>query len=624
MNRRLALEWGDGRADALHQSRTHAILWASQASDIGESTVPQPKDIDESSGLHIQAKQDYEQVQRQALLRHLWGNLTGQHDDLVPFEDLRKTLGLLSQQYRGVQPVPLDRIIGSIGRSTDFDRVFLPLQRHSRGKWLSVDAAYLGGVNLPPVSLYKVGDAYFVVDGHHRVSVARQQGQTFIDAEVNELQSRVPVTADLRLEDLDALQAYRAFLEQTKLDVLRPEQSILLTMPGDYVKLLDHIRVHKYFVDRAETRSLSAEEAVTHWYDSVYLPLVHAIRKDKLLQDFAGHTEADLYLWVIEHAYYLSQELKQQLAPWEVARDFARRFGHGPRRWWERTKRRALDILVPRPFESGPRPGAWREERLAQGEHTHLFRDILVTLAGTETGWRALTQAAIFAHSEESVLRGLHVAATNSEEALANGREVLAEFARRCKELGTNCTSSLVVGDVAQEIIARARWADLVVVNQRREHGRLAERPLGTIFQLVAGQAGRPLLVVPGTEVLPLRRVVLAYDGSDKSREALFVLRHLATCWRIQSTILAVDGGNQGRGLVDSAVRYIQEAGGATPGTRLEQGPVEEAILRVMEDEGAELLVMGGYGYQPLLKMVLGSTVDRVLRVAWFPVLICR
>jgi len=115
-------------------------------------------------------------------MRRIWAQVTGQNNNLIPFEDLRKTLGLINQRYRGVQPVPLDQIIGSLGRSNDFDRVFLPTQRHSQRKWISVDSAHMEGVTLPPVQLYKVGDAYFVVDGHHRVSVARQKEQAFIDA----------------------------------------------------------------------------------------------------------------------------------------------------------------------------------------------------------------------------------------------------------------------------------------------------------------------------------------------------------------------------------------------------------------------------------------------------------
>ena len=578
----------------------------------------------DSPSARTQARTDFSEAVHAASLRRIWSGLTGQNNSLVPFEDLRKTLGIIGQFYRGVQPVALDKIIGSMGRSNDFDRAFLPTQKHSRSKWISVDLAHLDGIALPPVTLYKVGDAYFVVDGHHRVSVARRQGQVFIDAEVFEVQSRVPVCADLRAEDLDVLAAYRSFLEQTRLDALRPDAEMRLTMPGDYVKLLDHIRVHKYFMDREQGRDLAWEEAVAHWYDAVYSPLIQTIRKHNLLADFPKQTEADLYLWIIEHAYYLSQKLGQQLTPGEAARDFVTHFGRQRRRLWGRLTRSIRGLLIPSELEPGPPAGLWREERLEEEEYPHLFRDILVTVTGAESGWHAMAKAAEFARREGGTLHGLHVVASDDEEALAHGRAVLEEFRARCEGLGLKATTSLARGKVDQEIIERARWSDLVVINQRKEHGRWAERPLGTIFEMVATQAARPILAVPGTEVMPLQRVVLAYDGSPKAGEALFVFRHIICCWKVNGAILTVENGRTGREALDLAQHYAQETGCPPVTSRCEQGLPHEVILRVVEEEKAGLLLMGGYGYQPLFKAFLGSTVDRVLREAWFPVLICR
>jgi nucleotide-binding universal stress UspA family protein len=575
------------------------------------------------------ARTDFEQARREASWRRLWMRLRGKKDDLIPYEEVRKQLGLVSQRYRGVQPVPLNQIIGSMGRATDFDRIFLPTQRHSRRKWLGVDSAYLDGVALPPISLYKVGDAYFVVDGHHRVSVARQQEQTFIDAEVIEVESRIPVTADLTIDDLDVLGAYQKFLDETHLDTLRPEQNIRLTMPGDYLKLSDHIRVHKYFVELEQSRELSREEAVTDWYDRVYWPVIETIRTRNLLQDFPGRQEADLYIWIIEHAYYLSEKYGQQLAPSEVARDFVRRFSRRPAHLMERLKEQVYDALIPDSLESGPPVGTWREERIEERgvAEEHLFRDILVTITGAETGWRALTQAAEFARQEYSLVHGLHVIASEDPELVARGREILEEFKFRCEGLGIRQTSSLAIGQIDREITERARWVDMVVINQRRVQGRWAEQPLGTIFQTVASRAARPVLAVPGTNVMPMRKVVLAYDGSPKAREALFVLRHLVTCWKIDGLILGVEGPGIDQEMLEQAWLYLQQAMHpvtTTVSTRYEQGAPAASILRVMEEEKGSLLLMGSYGYQPLLKALLGSTIDPVLREAWFPVLICR
>ncbi len=276
-------------------------------------------------------------------------------------------------------------------------------------------------------------------------------------------------------------------------------------------------------------------------------------------------------------------------------------------------------------MESGPPAGTWREERVEDRETPHLFRDIVVTVTGAETGWRALAQAAEFAQREDSVLHGLHVITANNAQALAYGKRVLEEFSSRCQALGVRYTTSLAVGQVDEQIIQRARWADMVVINQRMVHGRWVQRPLGTIFQTVVAQAARPILAVPGTEVRPIQQILLAYDGSNQAREALFVFRHLVSCWHVPGTILTVEGGHCDRETLDLAWQYVQEAAeGTMVHTRYEQGEVADVILQAAEEEKADLLLMGSYGYQPLLKAVLGSTVDRVLRQAWFPVLICH
>ncbi|MFH1085036.1 MAG: universal stress protein [Chloroflexota bacterium] len=569
------------------------------------------------------ARQDFVRATRRGAMRRMWANLTGRNNDLIPFEELRKRLDTHVQLYRGLSPVPVAKIIGSLGRSNDFDRAFMPTQRHSRTKWVSVDSAYYEGVTLPPVSLYKVGEAYFVVDGHHRVSVARQQGQIFIDAEVIEVDSRVPVTADLTLDDLDRVQAYRKFLDETKLDRLRPDQDMQLTMPGDYVRILEHIRVHKYFVERDEGRGMSWEEAVTHWYDRVYQPVRDTIERRDLLADFPGHTVTDLYLWIIEHAYYLSREAGHTVAPWEAAQDYAKRFSRRPNRLFSRIRRRVLAWLLPSELEPGLPPGTWREERVESGEHEHLFRDILVTVTGAPTGWLALAQAAEIARREGSTLRGLHVAASAKESDQERGRQVLEEFRARCQSLGLATTSHLETGDIAAAIIERARWADLVVINQRRVHGQWAERPLGTIFHAVAAQVPCPILAVPGAKVMPLERVVLAYDGSPKAREALYIFRHMITCWKVAGVILTIEGDGSDRDTLDSAWQYVQKESGQVA-TRYESGAPADVIARVMGEEQANLLLIGGSGHQPLLKAFLGSMVDRVLRMGWFPVLICH
>jgi hypothetical protein len=150
------------------------------------------------------------------------------------------------------------------------------------------------------------------------VSVARQQGQEFLDAEVRECQVKVPVGPDIRPEDLEILGARVEFLERTGLDRLRPGADISVTIPDGYSRMLEHIAVHRYFMGLDERRDISADEAVAHWYDTVYLPVVTVVRERDILREFPGRTEGDLYIWVLDHQEFLHDQ-GQELAPPERA-----------------------------------------------------------------------------------------------------------------------------------------------------------------------------------------------------------------------------------------------------------------------------------------------------------------
>ena len=141
---------------------------------------------------------DFTRARRRALLHRLKARfLRGDPSSTyaLSFEEVRKALGASNKVRLGRRTVPVERILGSVGRYRDFDRAFLPAKASVGTKWRRIDRAFHRGEELPPVMLYKVGEAYFVEDGNHRVSVARYQGVEWIDAEVTELYPRVP--ADL-------------------------------------------------------------------------------------------------------------------------------------------------------------------------------------------------------------------------------------------------------------------------------------------------------------------------------------------------------------------------------------------------------------------------------------------
>ncbi|MGH3090000.1 MAG: hypothetical protein ACRDSJ_22190 [Rubrobacteraceae bacterium] len=124
--------------------------------------------------------------------RAFWGSLARRlgfgsgRDVLLDFEETRKKLGAISERKLGRKTVEVSKIVGSVGRSGDFDRDFMPVKARLRKKWEHVDRGFHRGKESRLVSLFKIGDDYYVSDGNHRVSVARFHGVEMIDAEVVE------------------------------------------------------------------------------------------------------------------------------------------------------------------------------------------------------------------------------------------------------------------------------------------------------------------------------------------------------------------------------------------------------------------------------------------------------
>jgi hypothetical protein len=273
---------------------------------------------------------DFARVRSRAFLKDVLALFSGKRDSLLSYDQVKEKLRIGGPIYRGVRTVEVAKIVGSVNRYRDFDRAFLPTRNSLAPRWQRVDRAFYEDVSLPPVVLYKVGEVYFVVDGHHRVSVAREQGQEFIEAEVRECRVKVPVGPDLQPEDLEILGAKVEFLERTGLDRLRPEAKIELTVPDGYSRMLEHIAVHGYFMGLDQHRDIPEEEAVAHWYDTVYLPIVEVIRRRGVLEEFPDRTEGDLYLWVLDHQQFLHDHGKELSPPEEAAEEYVKRLEQAP------------------------------------------------------------------------------------------------------------------------------------------------------------------------------------------------------------------------------------------------------------------------------------------------------
>lgn len=570
---------------------------------------------------YSEALEDFRRARRQADLEMLMARFTGKSLDLLSFDEVRHKLRATNVAERGLQDVPIDAIVGSAGRYGDFTRTFLPRESVDQQRWARVKqvTSDLSAASLPPVELYKIGAVYFVRDGHHRISVARRLGAETIPAYVTEVHTRVPLGPDVQPDELIVKAEYAEFLEATRLDTLRPGADLSLSEPGGYAKLRDHIDVHRYVMESQSGREVSDSEAITSWYDHAYLPVVQVIRERGMLRDFPGRTETDLYLWVAENRERLRHQLGWSVKPEAVVADLAAKFS--PQR--RSVGQRLFSLMVPASLTDGPQPGQWRKERLESRYLTQLFETILVPLNGEPGSWAAFEQALAIARRESSNLMGLHVVPTDLERTSEAALAVQHEFQRRCEAAPIAGALAVEVGEIASRICERATLADLVVLHLAHPpSAQLLER-LGSGFRGIIRRCPRPVLAVP-RQAMPMQRLLLAFDGSPKSKEALFVATYMVEAWKASLTVVSVHEADHPTPSALHAMREYLAFHEITADVVEASGSSAEVILRTADERDCNLILMGGYGARPLVEAVVGSTVDQVLRQSPRPVLICR
>lgn len=569
------------------------------------------------------AVRDFRSARRKAALKDLLGRLIGETPDLLPYEEVRRRLWGKELPGWELQEIPLDAIVGSVGRYKDFTRGFLPRQDSDVSRWARVELAVLGASALPPIQVYRVGEVYFVLDGNHRVSVARQMGADRIQAMVKEVQTKVPLTPDDRLDELILKAEQAAFLEHTHLDEVRPAEEIILTVPGRFQYLQQEIEAQKEIMTPEDPDRVSIRAAAGRWYDRVYRPLVQVIRRQGLLREFPDRTEADLYVWISQRRSELADALGWQVRPEAAAADLAARAGQRLTRVAARLRDRALRLLRPETFDPGPAAGQWRQDVLATRSADQLAVDILVAVSGEPVAWAALDQALLVADREGARVLGLHVVGAKNSTENEAAAAIQAEFEARAEAAEVPFEFAVESGSVAREVSKRARWSDLVVLSLTHPPGPRPSARLGSGFRTLIQRCPRPILAVPGQRS-PMQRGLLAYDGSRKADEALYLATYLAARWEISLVIVSVLEGNRVTNRsVRRAKEYVEQFD-LQPTVKIKSGEVAPALLEAGTEERCDFYVMGGYGFGPVLEIVLGSAVDQVLREANQPVLICR
>ena len=258
------------------------------------------------TGFPVQdAKSDFSRARRRGVLARLATRLRREPGDvnlILPFEEVIEALGKRGERMLGVQTIPLDSIVGSVDRTREFDRSFHPTSQRVRDRWERIALAQRKGESMPPIQVYRIGDLHFVKDGHHRVSVARAQGRTDIDAQVTGVQTTLDPGRALGLADLPLKSHERVFFERVPLP---PEARgrIQLSDAWDYAKLAEAVEAWGFRTIQATREPLGREQVAEAWYREDYEPIVAALSEAELLGE--EETETEAYMRIVGERYLL-------------------------------------------------------------------------------------------------------------------------------------------------------------------------------------------------------------------------------------------------------------------------------------------------------------------------------
>ncbi len=217
--------------------------------------------------------------------------------ELVPLDEVRKRLLLFNERYAGIRPIAVTDIVGSVDRSSQFDRDFKPRVAEQRERARQIALTFPGG-NFPPIKVYQIAELYFVRDGHIRVAAAKQMGVEYIDAEITELTTDEEIPSDVEMIDVIHMEQHRRLLAETKLSEVRPDAELWVSLPVGYVKLRESIAGHGYRLIQEQGKLLTREEVAQDWLERVFEPSVDALVRSGVAEEFPQSTPADLFLWL--------------------------------------------------------------------------------------------------------------------------------------------------------------------------------------------------------------------------------------------------------------------------------------------------------------------------------------
>jgi nucleotide-binding universal stress UspA family protein len=243
-------------------------------------------------------------------------------------------------------------------------------------------------------------------------------------------------------------------------------------------------------------------------------------------------------------------------------------------------------------------------------------------LSGDSESWDSLEQAIIISQREDATIHGLHV--VESEARVRNKRALAVQerFHQMCADHGVNGKLAIESGDITGKICERATMTDLIVL-------KIVHPPRGGLsilsspFRAIINKSSRPVLGVP-LKASRFQRALLAYDGGERSKDALFVATYLAEIWKTSLAVYtSLEGGKIKPDVQDYVRRYL-EFHEVEADYIITENNSMSFLQKSAVDYQADLVLMGSYSGGLIKEIMIGSSLDYMLRESEIPLFICR
>ena len=562
----------------------------------------------EDRNAYRKALEDFHRLRSKAALDRFWAGIRGESLDLLAYDEVSSKLRAVSQTNLGLQQVALKNIIGSVNRISDFDRNFRPLSDGDSTRWADVKAAMTSpfAAGVPPVTLYKIGEAYFVMDGNHRISIAKEMGLDSVEAYVTEVKTKVSLSSSFTLEELAEKAALADFLEDTHLDRILPSVELSLNRIEYYPLLKEHIVVHQYYMGIDHKREVSFDEAAVDWYDHVYSPVVRIIEESGLRYEFPELTITDLYLWVLDKQQALLDKYGTSFKTENVV-DFVAKQKGKQTKTVVTTADREMDMHV-----SG----------MAEGSSDCLFRDILVGVSHSDINLLALQQAMMINRCKDGNIIGLHVKAETDFATEQTEAELETSFYQQLNEREMSGRFIKMTGNISKTLQEYGLLSDITVVKLSYPPGGAVFDRLGSGVITLLQSSRRPIMFVKEV-VVPVNRILLMLDEDEKSREAFYIAVYYAARYGCGLFIAMPEKDSKSsQDAFSFAKSYLDAIDLEFQSITLSSTSLVENLVSLIEENSISTVMMGGYRSTGLLGRLFSSNVDRVLELSPVPVLV--